>query len=434
MRPLTPARSNTWCRWLLTVSGLMPRWRAICLLLSPCAAQRTISRWRSVNCDQLPGGDSGAAARVPPARPPSPASAAPDRPRTGRSRPSGSPGTPSPARPPCRGSGGKAPDVAQSRSAATSRSRMLTTVTSGYDRVAMHGIRRDVLHAQAESTGLPLIEAVIPPQCDNGPLTRPAFAPALSQARDAGRSWTASPSATCSWPTSASWREASCARLGWHIDTPLFGTDTAALAREMIAAGLQTPAVLRRYAATGGRVQRARVRRGTARRAASVVRPLRRERRVPHAACSRADVAAADRRCRLARRCCAMRFAYAILSAEPDQPPQRRRVVRDVLADETGDEVVAVVVARAHAQVERMADRGAGVLQQLRSAAASPGIRRPRPGRSAAAGARARIATSSLASHAFHASRSSPRYAANAFCPHGTCVGATIGENADTLR
>ena len=44
---------------------------------------------------------------------------------------------------------------------------LVTTVTSGYDRIAMHGIRRDLLHAQAEAAGLPVIEATIPPQCDN---------------------------------------------------------------------------------------------------------------------------------------------------------------------------------------------------------------------------------------------------------------------------
>ena len=35
------------------------------------------------------------------------------------------------------------------------------------------------------------------------------------------------------------WREALCARLGWTPRFPLFGRDTAQLAREMIAGGLQ---------------------------------------------------------------------------------------------------------------------------------------------------------------------------------------------------
>src|SRR2546426_5605454 len=44
---------------------------------------------------------------------------------------------------------------------------LLTTVTEGYDRIAMHGVRRDLLHRQAESLCLPLHEVAIPPQCVN---------------------------------------------------------------------------------------------------------------------------------------------------------------------------------------------------------------------------------------------------------------------------
>jgi uncharacterized protein (TIGR00290 family) len=44
---------------------------------------------------------------------------------------------------------------------------LLTTVTEGYDRIAMHGVRRKLLHRQAASIGLPLHEVCIPPQCVN---------------------------------------------------------------------------------------------------------------------------------------------------------------------------------------------------------------------------------------------------------------------------
>ena len=44
---------------------------------------------------------------------------------------------------------------------------LLTTVTSEYERIAMHGIRRDILQAQAAAARLPVIEATIPPRCDN---------------------------------------------------------------------------------------------------------------------------------------------------------------------------------------------------------------------------------------------------------------------------
>ncbi len=44
---------------------------------------------------------------------------------------------------------------------------LLTTVTESYDRIAMHGVRRELLRQQAESLRLPLHEVFIPPQCVN---------------------------------------------------------------------------------------------------------------------------------------------------------------------------------------------------------------------------------------------------------------------------
>jgi uncharacterized protein (TIGR00290 family) len=44
---------------------------------------------------------------------------------------------------------------------------LLTTVTEGYDRISMHGVRRELLERQARSIGLPLHEVRIPPQCVN---------------------------------------------------------------------------------------------------------------------------------------------------------------------------------------------------------------------------------------------------------------------------
>jgi uncharacterized protein (TIGR00290 family) len=44
---------------------------------------------------------------------------------------------------------------------------LLTTVTETYNRISMHGVRRELLHQQARSIGLPLHEVLIPPQCVN---------------------------------------------------------------------------------------------------------------------------------------------------------------------------------------------------------------------------------------------------------------------------
>ena len=115
---------------------------------------------------------------------------------------------------------------------------LLTTVTSEYERIAMHGIRRELLQAQARAVGLPVIQARIPPQCDNATYEA-SFAAALTEAR-------------ARWPSCEdiafgdlfladvkAWREALCARLGWTPRFPLFGADTARLAREMIDGGLR---------------------------------------------------------------------------------------------------------------------------------------------------------------------------------------------------
>ena len=44
---------------------------------------------------------------------------------------------------------------------------LLTTVTEGYERISMHGVRRELLARQAQSIGLPLHEVRIPQKCGN---------------------------------------------------------------------------------------------------------------------------------------------------------------------------------------------------------------------------------------------------------------------------
>src|ERR1700722_8879206 len=44
---------------------------------------------------------------------------------------------------------------------------LLTTVPEGYERISMHGVRRELLDRQVQSIGLPLHEVRIPPQCVN---------------------------------------------------------------------------------------------------------------------------------------------------------------------------------------------------------------------------------------------------------------------------
>lgn len=44
---------------------------------------------------------------------------------------------------------------------------LITTVTSGYDRISMHGVRRELLESQAAAIGIPLVISDIPPAASN---------------------------------------------------------------------------------------------------------------------------------------------------------------------------------------------------------------------------------------------------------------------------
>jgi uncharacterized protein (TIGR00290 family) len=44
---------------------------------------------------------------------------------------------------------------------------LLTTVTEGFDRISMHGVRRELLELQADSLGIPLHKILIPQECSN---------------------------------------------------------------------------------------------------------------------------------------------------------------------------------------------------------------------------------------------------------------------------
>ena len=62
---------------------------------------------------------------------------------------------------------------------------LLTTVTEGYERISMHGVRNELLRRQAASIGLPVEEVRIPPQCVN-PVYEARMAEAVLRFRDRG--------------------------------------------------------------------------------------------------------------------------------------------------------------------------------------------------------------------------------------------------------
>ena len=115
---------------------------------------------------------------------------------------------------------------------------LVTTVTEGYERIAMHGIRRDVLHAQARAAGLPVIEARIPQQADNTAYEA-SFAGALTQARERFPGLAHIAFGDLFLEDVKTYRDALCARLGWTPVYPLFGRDTGELAGDMFVGGLR---------------------------------------------------------------------------------------------------------------------------------------------------------------------------------------------------
>ncbi len=62
---------------------------------------------------------------------------------------------------------------------------LLTTVTEGYERISMHGVRNELLRRQAESIGLPVQEVRIPPSCVN-PIYEARMAEAVLRFRNRG--------------------------------------------------------------------------------------------------------------------------------------------------------------------------------------------------------------------------------------------------------
>ena len=112
---------------------------------------------------------------------------------------------------------------------------LVTTVTSGYDRIAIHGVRRSILRRQVDALGLPLIEAEIPPQSSND-IYEAAFADALARAASGG-AVDAVAFGDLFLADVRAYREAMLARLGWRGVFPLWGEDTSRLARYFIERG-----------------------------------------------------------------------------------------------------------------------------------------------------------------------------------------------------
>jgi uncharacterized protein (TIGR00290 family) len=113
---------------------------------------------------------------------------------------------------------------------------LLTTINEAAQRVAMHAVRVDVLQAQADAIGLPLWQIPIPSPCPNEVYER-VMAAAVQRAVAEG--FTQIAFGDLFLEDVRRYREERLAGTGLTPLFPLFGADTPALAREMIAAGVR---------------------------------------------------------------------------------------------------------------------------------------------------------------------------------------------------
>lgn len=111
---------------------------------------------------------------------------------------------------------------------------LLTTMTAGYDRVSIHGVRRSLLHAQAEALALPLQEVTLAPESSNDAYDA-ALADALGEVRARMPDVRRVTFGDIFLEDVRQYREDRVRALGFGALFPLWGESTNALARELFA-------------------------------------------------------------------------------------------------------------------------------------------------------------------------------------------------------
>jgi uncharacterized protein (TIGR00290 family) len=115
---------------------------------------------------------------------------------------------------------------------------LLTTITTGYDRISVHGVRRTLLAAQEHAIGLPVHEIVIEPQSSNAAYDA-AVERALGDVRRRYPDVRRIAYGDLFLEDVRRYREERLAPLGFEGYFPLWGRPTPALAREFIDRGFQ---------------------------------------------------------------------------------------------------------------------------------------------------------------------------------------------------
>lgn len=122
------------------------------------------------------------------------------------------------------------------RSGAYEVTGLLTTINQDAKRVAMHAVREELVDAQAEALGVPLLKVPIPAHCSNADYES-AMEAAMAQARAAGVLQIAF--GDLFLEDIRRYREEKLQAVGMKPIFPLWGRPTTALAREMIVGGLR---------------------------------------------------------------------------------------------------------------------------------------------------------------------------------------------------
>jgi uncharacterized protein (TIGR00290 family) len=117
---------------------------------------------------------------------------------------------------------------------------LITTITEGYERVSMHGVRRQLLARQAEAVGVPLVDVVIPPACVNE-VYEARMAEAFAAAPLSGIEAVAF--GDLFLEDVRAYREERLAAAGKRGLFPLWTRNTTVLAREFVDAGFEATLV-----------------------------------------------------------------------------------------------------------------------------------------------------------------------------------------------
>jgi len=113
---------------------------------------------------------------------------------------------------------------------------LLTTITEGYDRISMHGVRLSLLDCQAEALGLPLVKVSIP-QAPGNEQYESAMREVLERQRNEGV--TAVAFGDIFLEDIRRYREEKLSQVGMKAVFPIWKRDTRELALEFINAGFR---------------------------------------------------------------------------------------------------------------------------------------------------------------------------------------------------